>query len=287
MVGSTLQKIRARIDTLATPDGRYRVVCGRTGTSPVPVVDKRFPDRETAEEAAETATAYRAVLRRWDPRAPWYDFIACEVPAGTVPERVETDTRNPSPSLTGFCHDVAAAVFQTLSAAGHEAVERDVMDAYCERADAFDGPDALCVHLLRTLARRLDARLTPSEQAQVLERAAEAFADPPASGDPLAATFERLQRVDLVDGYRLDPCREEAVGRQSWEVTVEGYALAVDGQPLPTLPIAIDCCRRLPSANLRLSAAERLTDRTWRFELVATDDGDASGLLCAPLADAA
>jgi hypothetical protein len=287
MVGSTLWKIRARIDSLATAGGRYRVVCGRTGTSPVPVVGKRFPDRDAAEEAAETATTYRAVLRRWDPRAPWYDFIACEVPGGSVPERVGTGGRDPPPTLTGFCHDVAAAVFQTLSATGHEAVERDVMDAYCERADAFDDPDALCIHLLRTLARELDARLTPSEKGRVLGTAADEFAKPLAGEDPLAATFERLQRVGLVDGYRLDPRHEAAVGRQAWQVTVEGYALAVDGRPLPTLPIAIALCRRLPGANLQLSAAERLTDRTWQFDLATTADGDATGLLRAPLADAA
>jgi hypothetical protein len=69
-------------------------------------------------------------------------------------------------------------------------------------------------------------------------------------------------------------------------VTVEGYELAADGESLPALPIAIDLCRRLPGASLRLSAAERLTDRTWRFDLAATSDDHAAGLLCIPLADA-
>jgi len=291
MVGATLTKIRARIETLASSDGAFRVVCGRTGTSPVPVAGKRFPDRETAEEAAQTAAAYRDVLRRWDPRAPWYDFIACEV-------SVELDTGTPVSSpvgaaghsrsaLTGYCHDVAAAVFETLSAEGHEDVESAVMDAYCERADAFDDPDALCFHLLGTLALELDDRLSPAAGAAVLEGAASEFPQPRRSDDPLDATFDRLKRVGLIDGYRVDPRQGDRVDRQSWQVTVEGYALAVDGRSLPALPIAIDLCRRLPGATLRLSAAERLTDRTWRFDLTATTDDDAAGLLCVPLADAA
>ncbi|WP_246987509.1 DUF7551 domain-containing protein [Halorientalis marina] len=292
MVGTTLNKIRARIEALASPGGEFRVVCGRTGTSPVPVAGKRFPDREAAEEAAQTAAAYRDVLRRWDPRAPWYDFIACEVPDeldGGAPApagEIEAPERSRS-ALTGYCHDVAAAVFETLSVEGHEDVESGVMDAYCERADDFDDPDALCFHLLGTLARELDDRLSPGEGATVLEGAAAEFPRPSTSEDPLDATFGRLQRLGLVEGYRLDPRQGDRVGQQSWRVTVEGYALAVDGRPLPALPIAIDLCRRLPSATLRLSAAERLTDRTWRFDLTATTDDDAAGLLCVPLADAA
>jgi hypothetical protein len=288
MVGSTLAKIRARIETLAAPDGEFRVVCGRTGTSPVPVDGLRFPTRDAAEEAAQTAATYRSVLRRWDPRAPWYDFIACEAPDGlAVGARERRAASAGRSALTGFCHDVAAAVFQTLSTAGHDAVEAEVMDAYCERADAFDDADALCFHLLRTLARELDARLSPADGASVLDDAAREFSRPPTSEEPLDATFERLRAVGLIDGYTLEPNRGDGVGRRSWRVTVEGYALAADEQSLPALPIAIDLCRRLPGANLQLSAAERLADRTWRFELAATVDEAATGVLCVPLADAA
>lgn len=78
MERETLEAVRERIETLGTPDGKYCVVCARTGQQPVPVDGVWFPDRETAAAAAQTATAYRALLRRYDAEAPVYDFIACQ-----------------------------------------------------------------------------------------------------------------------------------------------------------------------------------------------------------------
>lgn len=78
MERESLSAIRERIGELARSDGRYVIRCGRTGERPVPVDDKRFPDRETAAQAVQTAEAYRALLRRHDPRARVYDFIVCE-----------------------------------------------------------------------------------------------------------------------------------------------------------------------------------------------------------------
>lgn len=74
----TLSMIRDRIETLASATGEYYVVCGRTGERPVPVSGLRFADRATAREAAQTATAYRALLRQFDPKAPVYDFVVCQ-----------------------------------------------------------------------------------------------------------------------------------------------------------------------------------------------------------------
>lgn len=74
----TLCAIRDRIESLATPAGDYYVVCGRTGRQPVPVDGTWFPDRTTAAEAAQTAAAYRAVLREYDPQAPVHDFVVCQ-----------------------------------------------------------------------------------------------------------------------------------------------------------------------------------------------------------------
>jgi|AntDeeMetagen134_2_1112570.scaffolds.fasta_scaffold16614_1 hypothetical protein len=74
----TLNAIRGRIESLATPTGNYYVVCGRTGHQPVPVDGTWFPDRETAAEAAQTATAYRTVLRKYDPQTPVHDFVVCQ-----------------------------------------------------------------------------------------------------------------------------------------------------------------------------------------------------------------
>jgi len=74
----TLAAVRERIEALASPGEEYYVVCGRTGERPVPVAGRSFPDRETAAEAAQTASAYRGLLREYDPEAPVYDFIACQ-----------------------------------------------------------------------------------------------------------------------------------------------------------------------------------------------------------------
>lgn len=78
-----LSAIRSRIKQLATTDGEYVVVCGRTGQQPVPVDGLAFPDRATAAEAAQTAMTYRALIRDYDPQAPLYDFIACQRDAST------------------------------------------------------------------------------------------------------------------------------------------------------------------------------------------------------------
>lgn len=285
MVGQTLSKIRARIESLASEEGEYYVVCGRTGTRPVPVADKRFPDRDAAEEAAQTATAYRAALRRYDPRAPVYDFIACEAAArGSHAASVLTrvGATGEAPSLTGFCHDVAGAVFEALSTAGYSDLESTIMDCYCEAADAIEDPDELCLHLLRTLALELDDRLSADEQAQVLERAAREVPDIDATEEPLASTFDRLAAVDLVDEYSITAQPDATVGRQSWTVRLENYALAGSGDPLPTLPIALDLLRRLPNAALTLSRAHHHEDGSWTVRLTATEDGEPAGLFGVP-----
>jgi len=81
MIDRTLTDIRAELEVLAAESGEYYVRCGRTGERPVPVDERRFPDRETAVQAVRVARAYRATLRRYDPRTPWYDFVVCETDA--------------------------------------------------------------------------------------------------------------------------------------------------------------------------------------------------------------
>ena len=277
MVGETLSKIRARIEDLAVDGGEYWVVCGRTGVCPVPVAGARFPDRETAEKAAEAAAAYRAVLRRWDPRAPCYDFIACEEPSRET-RTVTPPTTGETASLTGFCHDVAAAVFETLSAEGYADLESSIMDVYCETADAIDDPDDLCLHLLRTLSFELGARLSEAEQTAILRAAAPELAAPDDTERPLDATLQRLQRLDIVDEYAVDAHTDPADG-SAWTVTITDYALTSRSASLPTLPIAIDLLGRLPGPALTLSDPRRLDDGRWQFELAVTDDGESGGLV--------
>ena len=76
-----------RLEELAVSGGEYLVVCARTGTSPVPVAGKRFPDHETAVEAARVAAAYRTALRGYDDRAPVYDLVVRREPPGAVDSR--------------------------------------------------------------------------------------------------------------------------------------------------------------------------------------------------------
>lgn len=74
----TLRDVRAALISLATGDGRYTIVCGRTGTRPVPVSGLRFADRETAASGVRLAETYRAHLRQYDPRLPVHEFVVHE-----------------------------------------------------------------------------------------------------------------------------------------------------------------------------------------------------------------
>jgi len=80
MTRATLAELRSRVEALASDDGEYYLVCGRTGERPVPVAELRFDDRVAAREAARAAKRYRNALRRYDPRVPRYDLIACQAP---------------------------------------------------------------------------------------------------------------------------------------------------------------------------------------------------------------
>ncbi|MFC7154503.1 hypothetical protein ACFQPA_03415 [Halomarina halobia] len=83
-MGSTLREIRCRIEDLSTLTGDFVVQCARTGERPAPVFRRRFPDRQTATEAARLGEEYRAELRRYDPRVPHHDLVVSEAmaPAG-------------------------------------------------------------------------------------------------------------------------------------------------------------------------------------------------------------
>jgi|GEM_PF-3955025 len=76
--GPSLAALRRRIEGLADPGGRYRIVCATAGVSPVPVDGLRFIDRPTAAVAADLAVAYRWLLRERDPQTPRYDLLVAE-----------------------------------------------------------------------------------------------------------------------------------------------------------------------------------------------------------------
>lgn len=80
MRAETLCEIRRRIEHRATESGRYRVVCARTGVSPVPVSGLRFPSRAVACAAARETTVYRDRLRALDPRMRYHELVVHEEP---------------------------------------------------------------------------------------------------------------------------------------------------------------------------------------------------------------
>lgn len=97
MVEAPLLDTREYVEGLAVPDGDFYVVCGRTGSRPVPTAGLRFPDRETAREAARATEHYRAALRRYDPDVPHYDPIVCEATDTTAAPDRRRDRRDLPP----------------------------------------------------------------------------------------------------------------------------------------------------------------------------------------------
>jgi hypothetical protein len=255
VTGSTLADIRRHLESLADPKGRYYLVCARTGERPFPADGLRFGTRKTAAEAADAAAAYRAELRRWDERLPPRDFVVCEDPY-----------LSPPADLVDFCHEVAGAVFETLSTHDYGEIENAVIDAYLASAERIEDRDRLCLLLLECMAAEVSA-LSADEQASMLRGAGERLSEPSAAADPLSATLNRFARLALIDGYE---CRRE---KSAWRVAVDGYELADgDADALPTLPLAVEYFRRNPEGTPAIRAAERDGD-CWRFRLV--DDAPA------------
>lgn len=217
MVGSDLATIRSRLECLATPDGTFVVACARTGEQPFPVAGLRFPDRETAADALALAAAYRETLARYDPWTPHYDLVVHGTPEPPA---------DGGASRSEVCHGVVGAVFEALSAAGHEAAERAVLDGYFAAAETTTDVDDLSVVLLSCAADALDAHLDPTERAAVLRDAADRvdFVAPDATpGEALGA----VAAADLAS----------TVTRTSdgWR-----FAAAATGERGPvTLPVAV------------------------------------------------
>lgn len=96
MTGTPLADGHERIELLASAEGEYYLACGRTGDRPVPATGLRFETRATARRAARQTERYRAVLRRYDPRVPYYDVIV-----GQETDPLATVARTPSRPLEG------------------------------------------------------------------------------------------------------------------------------------------------------------------------------------------
>ncbi|WP_247730391.1 DUF7551 domain-containing protein [Halovivax limisalsi] len=292
MVGVTLAEIRAHIESLASDDGDYYVVCGRTGDRPVPAAGHRFPDRATARAAARATGQYRSALRRYDPQVPYYDLIVCEVPSRSTSARSRESAGDPSHrqpagfvlagdnttercDLVEFCHRAAGAVFETLSEAGYGAVERAVMDTYFDLAETVGDPDELCLCLLESTAAELAARLSLDAQADVLTGAAARLepieADSASPGaratDPLETTLAALDRRGLVGSYARSPWSVDRDGTvRSSTVGLSRYALSPQDGCLPVLPITLELARQGSGRLLRSVAVTAVGDG-WHLEI--------------------
>jgi len=271
MVGRTLTEIRDRLRELASPEGGYLVRCGRTGERPVPVDDVRFPDRDSGVEAVRAAHAYRATLRRYDPRAPWYDLVVCEEP---VDERAGAAGRDwtfpPAPDRSdrarvAYCHDVAGAVFEALSASAHDDLERSVMDAYLAAAEETTDRDRLCLALLSTIAVELDA-LSPAATDDVLERATTHLPTVGSSDCPVRAALDYLRTRGVLEDYRVV---EGDAGPQ--RIVVRGYELPPTGDRLPTLPVTVEACRRAVGPAPVVERARRHDPGVWALSVTTAD----------------
>lgn len=302
MVGMTLVEIRDHIETLASEDGEYSIVCGRTGDRPVPAAGKQFADRTIARSAARATEQYRTVLRRYDPQVPYYDLIVCQDTGPiTRTEDLDGESRNEhqrtlaEPVLDGrlatpaqrdlveFCHRVAGAVFETLSETNHDRVERAIMEAYFELAETIADPADFCLCLLESMATELGDRLDTPEQATVLEDAATRLEPADTTATPLTATLRFLEDRGLVGSYSRSPWSVDLDGgARSVVVQLSEYALSPRDGRLPVLPLVLDLYRREPTAyptSLRVAGCEN----GWRITFVLAGTAEPTGLASAPI----
>jgi hypothetical protein len=301
MVGPTLTDIRDHIETLATEDGQYSVICGRTGEQPVPAAGNWFPNRATARAAARATEQYRSALRRYDPQVPFYDLIVCQERARdpTTAQPQETTTKTPKHDLSEpvitddttperrdlveFCHRLAGTVFETLSEDGYDGVESGVMNAYFELAETVDDPDELCLCLLESMASELDERLSPADQAEVLVDAAARLESPSDDTNPLDATLNALKQRGVIESYtRLPYSVDLDSGAGSVVAQISGYALSARNDRLPVLPVTLELCRRhmeRPPQSIQVTTV----DGGWQLTFGPADTGDQNGLVSAPI----
>jgi hypothetical protein len=292
MIGTTLTDIRDHIETLASEDGQYYIVCGRTGDRPVPADGLFFESRTVARAALRATEQYRAALRRYDPRVPYYDLIVCErgQPGENRTAHDETDdweltepvVTTPAPdrrTLVEFCHRVAAAVFESLSAGGYSSVESAVMDDYFELAETIAEPDELCLRLLESMASELETGLAPAEQASILANAAARLPPTDAADQPVKDSCDELQRTGLISAYSYSPVSYDRNRRERLVVVdLCDYALSEREGRLPVLPFVLDLYRR----DLDRAPSELLVEADgddWRLTIEFSDTTTPAGLV--------
>ncbi|WP_121823035.1 DUF7551 domain-containing protein [Halostella salina] len=300
MVGMTLVDIRDHIESLASEDGEYYVLCGRTGERPVPAAGERFADRATARSAARATEQYRTALRRYDPQLPFYDLIVCQdtgpltdvagsrrdrnSDGGTPLDRADGRSAGTARRrLVEFSHRVAGAVFETLSDAGHDAVERAVMDAYFDLAETTPDSDDLCLCLLESMATELDRRLPPSEQAELLSAAAARLPSPESRERPVSAVLASLAECGLLDGHgQSTATADSGDGLGPVVLWLSEYALSPQDGRLPVLPIVLELRRHRPDRD-PVSVRAAAVDDGWQLTLRRAGESESDGFASAPI----
>jgi hypothetical protein len=294
MVGTPLSDIRGHVRSLASREGTYYLVCGRTGERPVPAADLSFETRRAAEIAAVATEQYRALLRQYDPRLPRYDVVVSRHDRSRRETTCDCVDRSASdeplrwglsePVLTAavqrtlgeFCHDVAGAVFEVLAARGYRTVEAAIVESYLALAGEHTDPDRLCLCLLERTATELAERLSPPDQQAVLSAAAGRLETEGTGTDPerhtVDAALAELRTVGLVDGY--EHTREHG---EADTVRVTGYALSAGEGRLPLLPVLVELYRRR-HRWLPVSIAPTAGGDGWDIEFVCA--GTASTVDC-------
>ncbi|WP_435066772.1 DUF7551 domain-containing protein [Haloplanus sp. C73] len=293
MRSPTLAELREHIERLGSPGGPYYLACGRTGERPVPAVGMRFGNRTTARAAARAVEEYRATLRRYDSRFPYYDVIVRE----DASAEAETNTaeswslsqpvvNRPDASrstLVEFCHRVVAAVFEAVADAGHDAVEAAAMDAYFDLAETVVDPDAFCLRLLERLATELDRHLSTGEQVAVLDAAAERLNRVASTGRPVSETLSSLRAHGLLGQFTQSAQSVDSdAGTRSVVVELSDYALSPQRGRLPVLPLVLDLYRRRPD---RPPASLRAVEDGdgWEVTVVLSRTAEPTNLVSAPI----
>jgi hypothetical protein len=317
MVGTTLIELRERVESLASDEGTYYLVCARTGERPIPTAGLRFERRATARNAARAAEQYRTALRRYDEQVPYRDLVVCQDTRVSAPTGGETrdsdgdrwslsepvlrgattasdrqrptdDRQRPTDDrqrLTEFCHEVAAVVFETLCESGYDAVESAVMDAYFELAESVEDVDELCLCLLESVATELDVHLSPAEQAAVLSDAASRLDSRTAApGSRIDAAFAHLRAAGVVESVSRSPWSVDLQeGTRSVVVRLHEYALSPHGGRLPTLPLVVELYR---GGGDWSPASVEVTDsdeEDWRVRLVLAREPEPDDLASVPI----
>lgn len=277
MLGTDLTELRARIEGLASPGGDYYLVCARRGDRPVPTDGLRFENRATARAAIHATEQYRETLRRYDPELPQYDIVVSEASCSA-------DSPSRSDDCVEFCHQVAAAVFESLAAGGHNDIETTVMDSYLDLARARSDPDELCLSLLERIARELTDALSPGAQAAVIADAADRLPDDAAADTaPIDAACADLESVGLLSTYCRSPWSVDAdTGTRSVTLELCEYALTPREGRLPTLPLVVALYRHDRDhrpTDIRVG----YTDDGWTVSLTVGTGAPAEGVASAPI----